>query len=181
MTDEQLKSLVMDAAFCIQIDVTILALGRDRDDGVSNSEIALVHCHLHATSRARLLHLARAGWKRAHDTLCGMARFLTTIGDPLPLWLQEYVILDANLLAEQLPNRGVDPWENVERNIVIANAVEDMRWRHGLRATRNRATSGECACSVVTKALAKYYGLNMTEANVVAIWHRHRPRYRPEQ
>ena len=53
----------------------------------------------------------------------------------------------------------------------IVQVVAMVTAAYDLQPTRNAATSADCACSIVSEALAER-GSEMTEANVAAIWAR---------
>jgi hypothetical protein len=136
----------------------------------SQVELALVWCHTREIHRAGLISLAQAGWLVAHQLLWRMAEFLTKIGDPLPHWLQRYIVGSAR---DRRPTgrrkRGRDPLSNLFRDIVIAQAVAMVTQAYRLRPTRNAATTAECGCSIVRTALAAE-GSHMSEATVTSIW-----------
>jgi hypothetical protein len=135
-------------------------------------EVALVRCHFSKSTRKALIGIAQAGWRPAHEILCRMADVLTSFGDPLPGWLQKYVVRAAMDRKAQLlkKRRGCDPATHLVRNIVIAQVTDMIAQSCDLRPTRNvTATAGECACSIVAKALASL-DLHMSEANVARIW-----------
>ena len=102
-----------------------------------------------------------------------MADFLTRIGDPLPYWLQEYVV--SFMRNAPVPmKRGRKKATNALRDVTIVQAVAMLANAHDLQPTRNAATADaaphvECACSILSQAL-EAHGLKMTEANVAAIW-----------
>jgi hypothetical protein len=137
------------------------------------AEVALCWCHFRETSRKGLLSLARDGWQPAHIILCDVAKFLTAFGDPLPLWLQEYVVFAANESGTRRSKRGQDPLTNLVRDTIITQAVDMVTHRHGFHPTRNIVTTAECGCSIVAKAL-QHVAIHMSEANVAAIWRKHR-------
>jgi hypothetical protein len=163
-----------------------LILGRDHYNGfISDPEFTLVLCHFREGDRAALVGLARAGWGAAHDLLCKMAEVLTSFGDRLPGWLQEYVVWAAMYREAQLPmrRRGCDPLANLVRNTVIAQTVDMLAFRSRglqLRPTRNAATAGESACSIVAEALGRLR-IHMTEANVTRIWREERDTVKRER
>jgi hypothetical protein len=140
------------------------------EDFFAHPELSLVLCHRRRSNREALIKLARAGYERAHITLCGMAQFLTRIGDPLPHWLQDYIVSAATCPKREKKARGRDPLMNLIRDNIIWQTVNSIVAEHNLAPTRNAATKSEVsACSVVAEALA-HHGIYMTEANVVSIW-----------
>jgi hypothetical protein len=78
--------------------------------------IALYWCHTRQVHREALVSLANDGWDVGHVLLCEMATFLTEIGDPLPSWLQEYVVFVARKGRVKRSKRGRDPLANLVRN-----------------------------------------------------------------
>lgn len=163
MTPEQIQSAVRDASWymawrTIHYDVHL-----------SDPEVALFWCCFRKTNRVVLTSLARGGWQPAHLTLCNMAKILTSFGDPLPKWLQEYIVFAAEDGGEQRSQRGQNPLTNLIRDIVISIAVKSISQRYLLRPTRNSTTTTESGCSIVAKSL-ELLGMHMSEANVVAIW-----------
>jgi hypothetical protein len=163
MTQEQIQSAIRDASWymawrTIHYDVHL-----------SNPEVALFWCCFRKTNRVVLTSLARGGWQPAHLTLCNMAKILTLFGDPLPKWLQEYIVFAAEDGGEQRSQRGQSPLTNLIRDMVISIAVESISQRYLLRPTRNSTTTTESGCSIVAKSL-ELLGMHMSEANVVAIW-----------
>jgi hypothetical protein len=142
---------------------------------LSDAEVALSWCHFRETNRSALVSLARGGWHTAHAILCEMALFLTEVGDPLPLWLQEYVVFSAADGEAKGSKRGQNALTNVARDMAIAMATDFITEMYKLRPTRSTATNTECGCSIVAKAL-EGLSIYMSEANVAAIWQRQRRR-----
>jgi hypothetical protein len=138
-------------------------------------DFALGACHLHEGIREAMLSMARAGVSEAHHCLCEMARFLTQLKDPLPLWLHEYVVSNASAGKKRPPGPGRDRAANIVRDAVITQAVDAVTGIYGLRPTRNTASTGDSGCSLVVEGLARL-GLHMTEANVMAVWRAGRER-----
>jgi hypothetical protein len=136
---------------------------------IGEPDFAVALCHVKETNRRALISLARSGCGAAHDSLCGMANFLTALGDPLPLWLQDYVVAAAQM-GEPRRSRGRDPWVNFLRDVAIGQAVGMVTDAFRLKATRNEATTVECGCSIVAIAINRYAEFDITEANVVKIW-----------
>ena len=134
-------------------------------------ELAFVFCQRREYIRLALVSLARSGNKAADGCLRGMAEFLTEIGEPLPLWLQEHVIL-FSLSGDRQRERGRSAAANIIRDAIIGQAVQMVADQYEISPTRNQATIAECGCSIVSKALEKYCGYSMSEANVTQIWRR---------
>ena len=105
----------------------------------------------------------------SRDILCDFASALTTYGKPPPLWLQKYLVSAVRYAGRPRRERGRDPYASSHRNLTIATAIYMLVEFDGYRPTRNTATTTECASSIVAKALERI-GINMSEANVVAIW-----------
>lgn len=128
----------------------------------------LVWCHFSRIHRQAVLAMGRAGQSRAHSCLCGMAEYLTSIGDPLPSWLQDYVVFF--LQHARLPKkRGRSKATNALRDVAIVQTIAMLTNSHDLQPTRNAATTLECGCSILSEALLRV-GIDMGEANVAAIW-----------
>jgi hypothetical protein len=127
---------------------------------------------------AILIDCVRKGWQEGADLLCDFAETLIEEGKTVPLWLQEYLVGAArgrrNILRRP---RGRDPYANVDRDNEIVRMVQIVAEVFRLRPTRNAATTTECACSIVAKAL-KRIEFDMSEANVAALW---RARFRPSR
>jgi hypothetical protein len=138
---------------------------------LTDPEYALALCHLNSTIRTSVLSMARSGQELPHKSLCAMAAILTDLGNPLPAWLQEYLVAVVNRKAT-VRSRGRNPVANIVRDVAISRAVACVSDGYGLPPTRNAATKSACGCSIVAEALAAYCNLHMTEANVTAIWRR---------
>jgi hypothetical protein len=137
-------------------------------------------------NRDYLTSEAKLGNPYFRDILFDFASCLTTYGKPLPLWLQDYVVWAAKHGGRSRRQRGRDPYATEHRNQTIASAVLALVEDYGYRPTRNTATTTECGCSIVAKALEDI-GIHMSEGNVVAIWWAFDKRYshpnssRPEE
>ncbi|WP_441227885.1 hypothetical protein AB7813_03645 [Tardiphaga sp. 20_F10_N6_6] len=114
----------------------------------------------------RLIELAGSGDRIAHEALCEIAAHRTGRNLSLPLALQAYVVR----AAMTPPNfrQGSHAVSHLHRDEAIFAAVELMISR-GLRPTRNRASTGPCACSIVSEALSECR-LATSELNVASIW-----------
>ena len=135
-------------------------------------EVALAWCQFRPSNCDVLVSLASCGWQPAHTLLCNMAAILTDVGDPLPPWLQRYVVVTARAGPEPA-RRGQHPLDNLIRDFTISAAVKSIADRFDLRPTRNPAnTTKESGCSIVKQALERA-GIHMSEANVAAIWQTH--------
>jgi hypothetical protein len=132
-------------------------------------EVVLAWCSFRESNRDVLISLALRGWQPAHALLCDMAALLTAIGDPLPRWLQEYVVVAARA-GPACANRGQHPFDNHIRDWAIATLIASACNQYRLRPTRNPTkTNKESGCSITKKAL-EHLGIHMSEANVAAIW-----------
>ena len=98
-------------------------------------EFGLAVCHSQSYTQKAVISLAESGHVGAHDALCGMANFLTKIGDSLPFWLQEYIVSAAQF-GKKPRRRGRDPWGNFLRDAAIGQAVEMVTERFGLKRTQ---------------------------------------------
>jgi hypothetical protein len=133
------------------------------EDFFADPLLTLALCHNRESNRRALIALARAGHPRARASLWSMAQFLTTAGDPLPRWLQEYFFA----IPRSARKRGRDPAANLIRDGVIWQTVNFVAKAYSIRPTRSDAKNPRSsACSIVGKALARI-GIHMTEANVV--------------
>ena len=126
---------------------------------------------------AELIDCVRDGWHHGAELLCDFADALTTEEKPLPLWLQEYLVGVAREEGSIRRKRGRDMYANVDRDNDIAMVVSNTVEVFDLRPTRNAATTTECGCSIVAKAL-RGIGVEMSEANIAAIW---RAAFRPRK
>ena len=162
MTPPQLENAIGYAAYAL------FWRAHHFDAYIEEPDFAVALCHVKETNRRALISLARSGCHAAHDSLCGMANLLTALGDPLPLWLQDYVVAIAQI-GEPCRARGRDPWANFLRDVAIGQAVEMVTDAFRLKATRNEATTAECGCSIVAIAINRYAEFDLTEANVVKI------------
>ena len=174
MTPVQLEEAIGYAAYAYYLRVSSYY------EFLTVPELALAVCHTQNYTKRALVSLARSGHVGAHDALCGMANFLTKIGDSLPLWLQEYIVSAAQF-GKKPRRRGRDPWSNFLRDAAIGQAVVMVTQRFGIKATRNDATTAECGCSIVAVALDRYSDVDIKEAAVVAIWMRTAGRQLPLQ
>jgi hypothetical protein len=142
------------------------------NESMADPVLSVALCHSNKGMQGAIILMARAGIVEAHNCLWAMAFFLNEISDSLPLWLQRYVVASG---GEERPIKpGRDPAANIVRDALIAHAVEAVtqQWI-GMRPTRNNATTVECGCSIVKKALEEF-GIYMTEAAVTAIWRKGR-------
>ena len=166
MTPERTESAIYDAHFFMAWLIL-----NDQAMWSSSPEYALARCHLRYESRKAIIALASFGWHPAHELLWKMAEFLTDIGDPLPIWLQQYIVVERS--KKTCPKRASG---NLVRDTVISLAIEHIAMRHAVHPARNPATSArESACSIVQRGLERL-GIHMTEANVNAIWQKTRKR-----
>ena len=163
MTADEIEKAIRDVSFSLAWE-----MHRHHHD-YWKPEVALAWCHFRKTNCQVLATLAQLGWQPAHDLLCDMVAFLTAIGDPLPVWLQEYAVIA--MRAGPVPaRRGQHPLNNFVRDLAISALVQSAANAYRLRPTRNPAkTTKEFGCSIVQKALERL-GIYMTETNVVHIW-----------
>lgn len=126
----------------------------------------------------RLIGRARKGNQVAKQLLCELAADHLETNRDLPPALKEFLIevLRAKDHDRQR-KRGLDPFANHPRNFDIACTILNVASLRGFKATRNRATETDSACSVVVQALARL-GIHMSEANVEKIWERFAPDFR---
>src|SRR5262245_6172931 len=110
MKSERINEAIKHAIDALMMYAVFFHGSEDPVPDAALAQVAVVRCQ-HESMQQCLVSLARRGWSRAHITLCDMAAFLTEIGDPLPLWLQEYIVLDA--IGSRPGKRGADPWKNV--------------------------------------------------------------------
>jgi hypothetical protein len=139
------------------------------DTYLAEPDVGLVLCHLSEIRRRALIALANDGSASAHHSLCRMAVFLTGIGDPLPPWLQAYVVSAAQRGLSKNSERARRPMVNFLRNVTIGQTVGMVVEWCNLRPRRRAGAHSESACSIVAAALARL-GLHMSEANVASIW-----------
>ncbi len=125
----------------------------------------------------RLIDKARNGDYVAKQLLCEIAAWFLETARELPERLREYIVEVLRAEAGDRPQkRGRDPYANHPRNFNIACTILNVT-SLGFKATRNRATESESACSVVVQALERL-GIHMSEANVEKIWERFAPDFR---
>jgi hypothetical protein len=101
-------------------------------------------------------------------------------GESLPLWLQKFVGWAAKDGAKARWKRGRngrkgrDPYDNVHRDYSIAVAVHVIVELCGFRPTRNPSTREnerpECGMLYCREGARMVSVINMSEANVAAIW-----------
>jgi len=107
MTPEELEKAVQYAKYIIWWRINVL------EEYLLKPEFALYWCHTHQIHRQVLISSAKDGWDGPHKLLYEMARFLTEIGDPLPLWLQQYVVFAARTGRARRSKKGRDPIANL--------------------------------------------------------------------
>ena len=159
MTPEQLESAKEDARF-------YLVFQSWPNDAIFGPHVGVASFHFR-----HLVSWALSGRPPAVVILQDTARHIRSIGNSLPLWLQDYFILASETGASR--KRGRNRLDNVVRDFAIATTVEGIAQRYSLPSTRNTSTTTESGCSIVTKALQRL-GIHMSEANVNAIWRRMR-------
>jgi hypothetical protein len=106
------------------------------------------------------------------DHLQMHAEYLITLGKPLPVWLQKYLLWrvkeNRQFVAPSKRKRGRDPYENLIRDTAIATAAKMAISIVGCRLTRSREDRVS-ACSIVVSAL-KGLGIHfITEASAAQI------------
>ena len=96
-------------------------------------------------------------------------KLMMEIDDELPILMEykKYLIWLLGDTREGKRRRGRHPKLNHQRDRWIREAV-GVAISHGFRLTRNRASDGPSAASLVADALAEF-GVHMTEANVELI------------
>ncbi len=119
----------------------------------------------------RVIELAAAGDRIAHDALCAVAEHLNEHGRTVPSTLQKYLIGAAR---DGVAIRRGRHWvTNLYRDEAIFKAVQVVA-SLGIPTTRNDdGKRSESACSIVAVALAKC-GIEMKEGAVVSIWEKRR-------
>jgi hypothetical protein len=71
--------------------------------------------------------------------------------------------------AKKLRGRNEDCWN--ERNRLIVEAIELVCVKYGFDPTRNPASSNECGCSIVSKALDAL-GIKLSTKTILNIWNK---------
>jgi hypothetical protein len=130
---------------------------------------------LHRMDHDELVDLIAAARKGggAHELLLAVAAALIDNDYSLPSPLKEFVI--EFLRNPEVPQRGRGRKREYERDDVIAWAVATICIRWEFSPTRNEATSGPSAISIVKRALEKI-GIHLTEAAITKIWDKSGPR-----
>jgi hypothetical protein len=114
---------------------------------------------------------SEAGLKKNRDTLANLFKDQLAAGQLSP-WLADHIY--SLLKDEPAVARGRKPYAFWLRDSYIAEAV-NLALKAGLKATKNEATDGASACSIVAEGLAGV-GVNMTEDAVQKIWVKQGPR-----
>ncbi len=126
---------------------------------------------------ARLIEKARSGDYVAKFTLYAVAADYLEAERPLPDALREYLIEELRSEVNRRPKRrGRDPHAYHPRDFEVACIISNVIML-GFRPTKNRATEGVSACSIVTQALEKL-GIHLSESAVEKIWERFSPKLR---
>jgi hypothetical protein len=135
---------------------------------------------LHRSNLRRALNaeaVVHSGTGLAHEALCHAATVLVNRDEDLPPWLGGYLVFVA---TGKPSKRGRRPKGNSARDLAIALVADGISRRYSLFATRNVATlekrTAESGCSIVVEAL-KRLNIEMSEANVNAIWRRVAPHF----
>lgn len=114
---------------------------------------------------------AAAGVARNREALANLFKDQLKAGQLSP-WLEDDIY--SLLKDEPAVARGRKPFALWLRDSYIAEAVH-LAMQAGLKATKNEATEGESACSIVATELGGV-GVNMTEDAVQKIWVKQGPR-----
>jgi hypothetical protein len=113
-----------------------------------------------------LIAAARDGGE-THEYLLAVAAALMNNDHSLPGPLKEFVI--EFLRSTEVPRRGPARKPDYSRDNFIAWAVATICIRWKFSPTRNEATKGPSAISIVKRALEEV-GVNLTEAAISKIW-----------
>jgi hypothetical protein len=124
-----------------------------------------------------LTKLALEGDRDADWVLCSVAAGYLRTYTMLPPHLRGYVVnrLSRPPAEVQPRRRGRKKNTNFRRNEAIAMAIELLNGR-GFHATRNEATEGECACSIVATVLSQCFEIELSEHAIAKIWTQHERR-----
>jgi hypothetical protein len=77
--------------------------------------------------------------------------------------------LSGDIQSSPKRGRGRSATDNSLRDVVIAGRLIPNLLPLGFHATRNDATEGECACSIVSDALGRV-GISLSERRIAEIW-----------
>lgn len=113
-----------------------------------------------------VIEQANAQDEFAHEALCEIAARLTSARRRLPLSLQRYIVGRALVPFQRKVGRNAVG--NSHRNAAVVAAVK-MVVDRGFKATRNEATTGESAVSIVARALERC-GSPLSEKQVSQLW-----------
>jgi hypothetical protein len=69
--------------------------------------------------------------------------------------------------AKKKRGHSTDEW--CDRNQLIVETIELVRQKYGFKPTRNPASSNECGCSIVSKAL-DMLGIKLSKKTIKNIW-----------
>jgi hypothetical protein len=164
MTEEMIEAAIGDAHYL---------LGEAMPDSRKTYEAQIEDLNSCFEADEPQVSEALNGSRRAHEDLCERAERMTAAGQPLPLWLQHYVV---RVAAKGKPRakrgRKVEDY-NRARDAAITWATFVIVLRYALKPTRSPGwrTPVESGCSIVAMAL-KRLGLDpdMTEGNLDRIW-----------
>jgi hypothetical protein len=115
------------------------------------------------------IKFAREGHPGALRHLCSLAAALLKRSDPLPEALRDFIVeflQNPNKKTKQ-PERFYDLLDRDER---IGLAIVAIRKTWNFKATRNAATEGASAASIVREALERGAGIPLGEKAVNKIW-----------
>jgi hypothetical protein len=129
---------------------------------------------LHRMDHDELVDLIAAAReeRETHEYLLAVAAALIDNGYSLPGPLKEFVI--EFLPNPEVPRRGRGRKREYMRDDVIAWVVSSICIQWGFSPTRNEATRGPSAISIVKRALEKV-GIHLTEAAITKIWDKSGP------
>jgi hypothetical protein len=115
---------------------------------------------------------AKRRFIRPDETACKrVADWLEGGGEDPEAWMIRYAVakLRADTVVDRMGQRGGDPRKNTARNVIIGQMVLFLSNQLRLKPTRNLASEGECASSIVTRLL-KEVDVHLTEKSVAEIW-----------
>jgi hypothetical protein len=124
-----------------------------------------------------IIDMARDGDADADTALCQLAAAFIDGGLPVPPNLRSYISDRLRSSGEgtcaRSNRRGPKMHTNFRRNYAIVCAVAELVSR-GFDVTRNEATEGESACSIVTSALKRLHTpISLSESAVAKIYASH--------
>jgi hypothetical protein len=144
--------------------------------GVPSSWRELIHWNDYQKA---IIFFVDEGWHDGRDVLCNLAEACIKEGEPVPVWLVEFLIRATRdgtkaLREKGRANRkGPNPYAKVNRDHAIAAAVRFIVDRTNYPATRAYGSKTKpSACSVVAEALQMLdvFTRGCGETTVNAIW-----------